>query len=157
MQKIFDDIEKQIKRELEKISQKADISPQELENATKAVCLLQKMQEVEEGMMDYEDGYSSRSSYNERSSRRRGRNQINGQYMSRRSGEGGMSYNSSYDDGYSNGYSDWYSNRYYDSRRSGHSIKDRMIDRLEHMMDEAGSDYERGEIKRWIERLEIEN
>ena len=100
------------------------------------------MQEVENGMMYEDNGYSSMS-YDERSSKRRGRNSMNGQYMSRRNVE---SYNDS-----------GYSNRNYDRGKSGHSIKDRMIDRLERMMDEAGSDYERGEIGKWIERLEVEN
>lgn len=39
---------------------------------------------------------------------------------------------------------------------SSHSIKDRMIDCLEKMMDEAGSDYERNTVSDWINRLEAE-
>ena len=42
-------------------------------------------------------------------------------------------------------------------RYSGHSIKDRMIDRLERMMDEAGSEYERKEIMDEIARIRQSN
>ena len=38
----------------------------------------------------------------------------------------------------------------------GHSIKDRMVDNLERMMDSASSDYERQEIKAEIERIRNE-
>ena len=37
---------------------------------------------------------------------------------------------------------------------SGHSIKDRMVDRLESMMDEAHSDYERQAIAEWIAKIQ---
>ena len=36
-------------------------------------------------------------------------------------------------------------------------IKDRMIDRLERMMDEAKNDYERDEIRREIEEIRMKN
>lgn len=39
---------------------------------------------------------------------------------------------------------------------SGHSIHDRMVDRLEQMMDEAGSEYERDVIASWIHKIESE-
>ena len=39
------------------------------------------------------------------------------------------------------------------NRMYGHSIKDRMVDNLERMMDSASSDYERQEIQQEIERL----
>lgn len=42
---------------------------------------------------------------------------------------------------------------YYDRGRSGHSIKDRMIDKLEGMMDEAQSDYERQTIMKYIDGM----
>jgi hypothetical protein len=72
-------------------------------------------------------------------------------------------------DGSSYGHPDsmYYSRRHsdqmrYDERRdsrgrySRHSIKDRMISRLEGMADEAQSDYEREAINSWISRLERE-
>ena len=50
-----------------------------------------------------------------------------------------------YDD---NGYSRRYFNGY-----SGHSIQDRMIDKLERMMDEAQSEHERQTVQSWINCL----
>lgn len=43
--------------------------------------------------------------------------------------------------------------RIYDSGRSGHSIKDRMIAKLEEMYDEANSEHERSIVDEWINRL----
>lgn len=39
---------------------------------------------------------------------------------------------------------------------SRHSIKDRIVDNLERMMDSAGSDYERNVISGWIAKVESE-
>ena len=36
---------------------------------------------------------------------------------------------------------------------SRHSINDRIVDKLEHMMDESGSEYERSVISGWIEKI----
>lgn len=41
----------------------------------------------------------------------------------------------------------------YDGMRSGHSIRDRAVDRLERMMDETNSDYERQEISHLIDKI----
>lgn len=59
------------------------------------------------------------------------------------------------EDGYSYGHS---TRRYYDGANhhngySGHSIQDRMIDRLERMIDEAQTEHERQTVKEWIRRL----
>lgn len=43
------------------------------------------------------------------------------------------------------------------NRMYGHSIRDRMIDNLERMMDSAGGDYERKEIQQEIDRLRTGN
>ena len=44
-----------------------------------------------------------------------------------------------------------------DDGYSGHSIKDRMIAKLEGMYDEAKTDHERQVIDQWIGRLEMES
>ena len=58
------------------------------------------------------------------------------------------------EDGYSYGHS---TRRYYGGAThhgySGHSIQDRMIDRLERMIDEAQTEHERQTVKDWIRRL----
>lgn len=117
-------------QELKRIVDKGSISPAELENAYKAVCLMEKIDE----MTGMDGGYSETGySYDDHwRSGRRGRSPVTGRYISRNGrsmrGENG---------------------------NSGHSIKDRMISRLEHMMDETDSDYERDEISSYIRKLEM--
>lgn len=41
--------------------------------------------------------------------------------------------------------------------RSNHSIKDRMVDSLERMYDEAQTDHERGMLDEWIRKIEASN
>ena len=142
MEKVLTDLKHLLEDELRKIVEKNDISPVELENATKAVCLMQKVQEIEEWPSDDEmnDYYSRRGSYGgHMGSYRRGRDADTGRYVSRRDGRMSRRDRMEMDDGY-----------------SGHSIKDRMIARLEEMMDEAGGEHERETINDWIERLETE-
>ena len=44
-----------------------------------------------------------------------------------------------------------------DMGRSNHSIKDRMVDSLERMYDEAKTDHERGMLDEWIRKIEASN
>lgn len=117
-------------QELKRIVDKGSISPAELENAYKAVCLMEKIDE----MTGMDGGYSETGySYDDHwRSGRRGRSPVTGRYISR-NGRSMRSMN----------------------ENSGHSIKDRMISRLEHMMDETDSDYERDEISSYIRKLEM--
>lgn len=79
-------------------------------------------------------------------SQRRGRSPSTGRFVSRDSG-------SSYDRGYDDGYRD----ASHDSRmRSGHSIKDRMVDSLERMYDAASTDHERQVVDKWINKMRSE-
>lgn len=87
---------------------------------------------------DFNDRYSSESyarmprvSYN--GSYERGRSPSTGRFVSRR-----------YDASMRNSMNDGY---------SAHSIKDRMIDSLERLMDNAATEYEREEIRREIEGI----
>ena len=122
-----------IEMELDQLSTKGSLSPSEVCAAKEAVELLKEMKEYKE-MCDDEMGYSERS------------------------GRGRMySYNP---DMYGYGWyamdGGRYNNRQYSMDRgqySGHSIKDRMIDRLERMVDEAQSEYERKEIMNEIAKL----
>ena len=110
---VLDELKELALAELKKLVKKESLNPAEVESATKAVCLIEKIDKIQNGSSD-DEGYSSR----------RGRNPMNGRYMSM--------------------------NRGY----SGHSIKDRMVSKLETMMDEARSDYEREAIEEWIRKLE---
>lgn len=135
-------LEKDLKEELSKVVSAGTVSPTEVKTITDAVCLMLKLKEYEEWDegKDYDEGYSSR----------RGRSATTGRYMSRdsrgsyRGGSYGRTYDARMNDGsYENGY-------------SGHSIKDRMIDRLEGMYDEAQTEHERQIVDEWINRLESE-
>ncbi len=119
LEKVLDDLEDLVCNELKKISKKPELSPAELKNATDAMCLLIKMEELQNGTNYGDEEYAeSRGSYS------RSRNARTGRYM---------------------------------SNYSGHSIEDRIVDNLEHMMDEANSDYERSVIHRWISKVRVDN
>ena len=106
MEDMLNKLRETIETALGKIVQKgADISPAELENATKAICLIEKIKQLSDS--------DEKSSY---------RRSMMGSHRRR-----------SCDDGY-----------------SGHSIKDRMIARLEEMIDEAKSEHERQTVEDWI-------
>ena len=152
LEKIRDSIEEAIKPILKKGEA---MSPADLESLTKAVCVIEKIKRIEDGN-SYDDGsYSEHNSYgNDGYSYERGRSPITGRYVSRDAmphhggGASGRYYG---DEHYSN-------RRYYDGAThhngySGHSIKDRMIDSLERMIDEAQSENERQTVKDWIRRL----
>lgn len=114
-----------VKNEVEKIVQKGDMTPGELENVYKATCMtekLMKMQGQEDEGMSY--GYPNR--YNMGYSERRGRSPVTGRYISRGMNRGGY---------------------------SGHSIEDRMIASLEEQYDNAQSEHERKVIQEEIDHI----
>lgn len=125
--------------DIKQLLKKENITPSEWENISKVVCVLKEMK-VMEGMDSYidDEGYSQtgmpRMHYQPDldHSYARGRSMTTGRYISRDAG-------SSYTGG---GY-------------SGHSIQDRMIARLEKMMDEASSEYERQQISEEISRMRM--
>ena len=180
MSKTLERFKEFLEDEVEKIRKKGDITPAELDSSQKAVCTIKMIEDMEkeqsEGMMMEGDsyGYSNRNmayrhmpvygSYNDRS--------YGDSYRSYNDGYGnGQSgrryYHDSYDrdesyhgDSYRRGRSPVtgrYISRgdrdYYDGY-SGHSIKDRMVARLEAMMDEAKTDHERQTVSEWINRLQ---
>ena len=121
---------------LRSIAEKKNISPMDIETATKALCALEQIKVMEDG--------NSERSYRRRRSH-------NGSYRS---------YDGSYDDSMNS--RDRYFNPSHDSSRdgsyddgySGHSIKDRMVAKLEDMYDQAKSEHERQIVDEWIKRLE---
>ena len=132
--KVLKDLEEKLEKELKKIAEKSDISPAELENATKAVCLIEKLRDMEAmGENATERSYGSYGHHpdyryrDERMDYGRGRSPVTGRYIS-----------TGYD-----GY-------------SGHSINDRMVAKLEEMYDQAKTEHERETVDKWIKRLETE-
>ena len=153
LKKSLDSLKDLLNEEIKKVTKKADITPIELENMTKTLCLIEKIKMVEqdgEYMDSFEEGQSGRY-YPNRSygidgrhhwddprmydglSGRRMRSPSTGRYMS---GNNTRSYGMP-DPGY-----------------SGHSIKDRMVAKLEEMYDEAKTEHERQIVDEWINRLE---
>lgn len=140
--KTLEELNELIEKELKKMVQKGDLTPNELESAEKAVCLMEKIIRLKEdsysenGMDGNSRGYYMDGSYE------RGRSPYTDRYVSR--------------DGRYSMYDPYNSGNYYDQSNrgySGHSISDRAVDCLERMMDDAGSDYEREKLKRFISQI----
>ncbi len=154
---VLSSLEELVSDELKGLVKKGSLSPQELEAAEKGVCIMEKLAKLKDGTymdpsMSY-GRYSMRGSYDMpiRSygyypmdeSFMRGRDAQTGRYVSR--------------DGYSAGrYYGMPSYGAFDRGYSGHSIADRAVDRLEAMMDEAKTDYERDMVRRFIELIRSE-
>lgn len=157
MEQILKDHKEMLLRELDKMNKKGSINPSELECAYKAVCTLEKIKIIE-AMDENRDDYSGRSygyhphhmdgwpmSYGgrdwEMDSQRRGR-AADGRFVSR-----------GYDDSQRQG-------RYGmgNDGRSGHMspTREKMIERLERMRDEAKDERERQEIQMEIDRFRYE-
>lgn len=138
MDKLSMDTLEMLEEQIKTVLKKGDISPQEL-SALKEAWELRAMIKCSEEMGDESSYDMTPRSYMmdprygsyDGGSYRRGRSMTTGRYMSR-------------EDGYSSG------------GYSGHSIKDRMIARLESMYDEAKSEHEREEIQKEIRRIESE-
>ena len=123
-------LEALVNKELNKIVVKGDITPTELDLATKAACLLEKLKMLEG--FDSEESYSRRSYYDNR-------DYSNNMPSLRRTRSYG-----------------YYGDPYYDQGYSSHSVRDRMIATLEStMMDKATSESEKRTIEKMIQRLSM--
>lgn len=134
MPEVFYELAKKLEDEIGKIARKDTISPTELDNATKAVCLWMKIMEPDADEWMSEGMYPHYSRY----SGARGRSPVTGRYISRGMDESGHYYNDMH-----SGY-------------SGHSIKDRMVNKLEEMYDTAKTDHEKETVDAWIKRIRSE-
>lgn len=140
----FDHIlEKDLEGELDDIISSGTITPSQVKVVTDAVCLMLKTKEYGEWLRDGED---MGASY------RRGRSPMTGRYVSRRmDGSYGMEQVPYHEGSYG---ARAYNMDMYDLDYSGHSIKDRMVAKLETMVDMAKSDYERQEVLNAIKKIE---
>lgn len=117
-----------VDKELDKIAVKGtDFSAADVEVLYKLTCIKKNILTIEAMEDEYGDEGYSRDYYPTRSMYRSDHSYGN------------------YNGNYSGTRRDMRTGRY-----SGHSINDRIIDKLERMMDEADSDYERQEISNWI-------
>lgn len=125
------------KKEVDKIVQKGDLNPTELDCVYKVACVAEKIaQMTNEYSGSYSEGFRSNmqngqmynGSWGNEMSGARMRSPVTGRYIS-----------SGMNDGYA----------------SGHSIEDRMIASLESQMDSAKSEYERQKILEEIRRIRM--
>lgn len=147
MDRVLMKLEDLVYDQLDGIVKQKDISPTELDNAEKAICLLLKLRELEDGEMpEQEMEYSNRYS-NRRGMRSYSNGYSDGMYITPAE---------SYRRGASMHYPDFgrHYDRYTNDGYSRHSIKDRAIDRLEQMLDEAKSESEKESVKKMIVGLE---
>lgn len=138
LDQLFDEFEETkdlMLKELRKINSKGDLSKDELCVIKEMVETIYKMQ-IAEAMADGDDGYSEYMDDDMMRGRSyaRGRDMHTGRYISRR---GRRSYEP-------------------EPRMSGHSLNDRMVAKLESMMDNTNSDYERQHISEWIDKIRRE-
>lgn len=129
MEKFYSELKEIAENELKKLAKKGDLSANEVEAAKNAVSLIEKINKICNWNMSEED-YSRR----EDPYRRWEILSYGDRHM--------MPKPSMMEDSYrTRGY-------------SRHSIKDRAISKLEGMMDEAGSDYERDKVREFIRHIE---
>ena len=141
MDKCLYDLKDLLKREVQKVVDKNDITPPEMQNIYNAVCTMEKickMEQIENEMYSMDrSGKKLYMSYDNEMSGKRMRG-ADGRFMS------------SYDYPM---HVDPMMNQRYEHEMSNHSIEDRMVDSLEKMMDSAGSEYERQQIQSWIHKM----
>ena len=125
---VVNDTKDLVLRELKEFNTKKNVAPNEWQNFSIAVDILEKCMKI--CHMEKENDYMA---YEERT--------------------GGAPMHHMPMDSYN--YNPHTGMRY--SRRTGHSINDRMIDRLERMYDEAQSDHEREVIGSWIDRIRTDS
>ena len=164
MDKTLENLKETLEDEIKKIVKKGDITPAELENVQKAVCTIDMIKKMEngqsEGMMEGDSyGYSNRMPYHHMPYRDSYNDRSYGDYSGRHYyhdsyGENEMYRGDSYRRGRSPVTGRYISRGHYDDGYSGHSIKDRMVAKLESMYDEAKTDHERQTVDEWINRLQ---
>lgn len=141
MDKMYSELKDIAKNELKKLVKKGDLSATEVDAAKNAAVLIEKINKICEQEAMEDEGYSQRHmgghSYKDEPYRR-------WEIMS-----------------YRDGNPHYYPMAYghdpmmdHPSDYSRHSIKDRAIDKLERLMADASSEYERQKIKEYIHKVE---
>ena len=143
MEKTYKCLKEIHEEQIKLISKKGDkITPEEVLSLKNSLSSIEKINELmreEEYSEGYARGYHEGYSYGEM--RNPSRSPVTGRYISNGPMHGNvrMSYGNDYDHMY------------------GHSIKDRMIAKLESMYDEAKTDHERQMVANTINRIQSDN
>ena len=136
MEKTYECLKETLEEQVKLISKKGDkITPDELMSLKNALSSLIKINEL----MQMDDGYKEGYSYGYHGT---SRSPVTGRYISNGTSPHGtmrMAYGDHYDHMY------------------GHSIKDRMVARLEPMYDEAKTEHERQMISNAINQIQSNN
>lgn len=165
--KSLEELKKKAESDLEKVASKGELTASDWDAAKRGLDVLEKIAKIcaydgynedefeyggsgRRGHMSYSYGPMMNSVYNPYAQQDWNMRSGNGSYGN--NGQGGGSY------GYGMRGNGWSGNSYGNDMYgySGHSVKDRMVARLEGMMDEANSDYEKKQISDWISRIERE-
>lgn len=141
--KFIEFLDKNLKEEMEQAMSANNLPPTEMEKIKLGLCLKNEINK-NEMYLEFDDGDE------EGYSNRRGRSSVTGRYVSRDYDPNMNHMEPGYSRRTRRSYSDPYARGY-----SGHSIKDRMVDRLEGMYDEASTEHERQMIDEWINRIEM--
>ncbi len=148
MEKMYEELKDNVKNVIKPLVKKDNLSPAELEALANGLTVVHKVNQICKEEDEREMG--------EVSKRGMSRDYRSGDEPYRRWEI--MSYGDGRDSSY--GYPHmgspyWGDSSYARSQDySRHSIKDRAIDKLERLMSEAGSDYERQKIKEYIHKVE---
>ena len=154
VEKFKEVLEQDLANMLDSVNSAGAIGAKDIETIENAVELMLKIQEYEDCMI-YGNPDNTSFQYRDAYSGRRGRDPMTGRYVSRSTGY--------YDPYY--GRQDIYDPYYLENSRadmgrnggySSHSIKDRMIAKLESMYDDAKTDHEKQIVDEWIKRIESE-
>lgn len=139
-------LEEITKEEIMKVAKKGEVAANEWENLDAVVNVMKNVKKVQMMLPEWEegsDGYSSRS--------------YNTPFTPRMSYRNDRSYENQYD-GMSNARCRSRTTGRYMSRdtgRSMHSIKDRVVDAIERMYDDASTDHERTVLDDMIRKIEM--
>lgn len=152
MDKTLEHLKETLEDEIKKIVKKGDITPAELESVKNAVCTIDMIENM--GMGGQSEGYSNRrmSLYYDNMPSYRG--SYDHAYNNYRDPYYDNYHGDSYERGRSPVTGRYISNGSYERGYSGHSIKDRMIARLEDMYDDAKTEHERQVVSETIQKIQ---
>jgi hypothetical protein len=154
MNKIWNDVVAMLEKEVSKIVMKNDISPSEIETLYKVTCICEmicKKEKMEMEMFNMNNS-EKRFAMTYDNSNRIGRGP-DGRYTSMDGWNPNMPNWNPMMNNSMNGMAYGNQNNGYNNGVSNHSIEDRIIANMEHMMDGTNSEYERQQLQNYIQKM----
>lgn len=148
MNKIWYDVKEMLEKEVSKIVMKNDVSPSDIETLDKVTCICEMIckMEAKEAEMYNMTNSEKRFAMTYDNSNRRGRGP-DGRFVSMNDGSQNMMWDPMMNSNTS------YPHMNRNEGTSNHSIEDRIIANMEHMMDNTNSDYERHVLQSYIQKM----